>query len=77
MRQLTASEATPPPHDAAMFQLNVYCRRTLNTIPPRSTSNPFSEQSPAVRFTHRIQQGSLRGQREVLSISRLGMGCQA
>ncbi len=54
-----------------MFQLHVYCRRTLNTIPPRSVSCPFSVQSPAVRFAYRIPQGSLRGTQEHKAASRV------
>ena len=31
-----------------MFKLEVYCRRTLNTIPPRRGARPRSAAKPAV-----------------------------
>ena len=46
-----------------MFNLTVYCRRTLNTIPPEGGAvRPVnSSPEPAVRFRFRLQQSHRHG----------------
>jgi hypothetical protein len=44
-----------------MFQLSVYCRRALNTIPPRRCQHLAASPSPVQRSLGGIPQGFLRG----------------